>query len=332
MANSVERYYIKKKKRKKRAKMIFFGLLFIFMLITLAILSMTVFFNAEKIEVEGATHYSIEEILETGGLKIGQNLFRLDKFKVIDKMETLPYVKSVKIDRKLPSTLKVEITENQPVVWLKGKGGAALLNEEYRVLELLELPENMLPKRPSAAITLEKQAQAEKEKAEKEEKKEGEEAQEETPAEEPAEQPPEKEEAEKEEAGKEESEKEETPVFSQLAELPQLIGVEADALEIGKEATFGETDFSGFLLALYEGFSRDAELQWILVDEVQFNARFDVKVVYDDRIVIDFGTLDQVEKKVELASYMLKENSTMQAAVLDVSNPERVYYRPLNKQ
>lgn len=91
--NSVERYYQKKKKRKKRARVLFFSLLFILLMITLAILSMTVFFNAETIIVEGNNHYSAEEILERGGLKIGQNLFRLDKFKAIEQMQELPYIK-----------------------------------------------------------------------------------------------------------------------------------------------------------------------------------------------------------------------------------------------
>lgn len=138
--NSVERYYQKKKKRKKRARVLFFSLLFILLMITLAILSMTVFFNAETIIVEGNNHYSAEEILERGGLKIGQNLFRLDKFKAIEQMQELPYIKSVTIRRRLPNRLTVEIVENQPVVWVATEGGAALLNEDYRVLEFLEIP------------------------------------------------------------------------------------------------------------------------------------------------------------------------------------------------
>lgn len=264
--NSVERYYQKKRKRKKRAKVVFFGLLFVLMIITLAILSMTVFFNAETILVEGNTRYTAEQLLEKGGLTVGQNLFRLDKFEVIDQMKTLPYVKEVTIKRKLPNTLTVSVTENQPVVWIQSGTEAALLNEEYRVLELVSIP-----------------------------------------AEEPSEP-------------------------SVLETVPQLTQVPPDALTVGEPVTFGETDYSGFLKRLYDGFLGQTDLNWAQVTEVQFFARYDIKVIYGKNVTIDFGALDQAETKIQLAAYLLKENGTAQLAVVDVSDTERVYYRPKKEQ
>ena len=268
--NSVERYYQKKKKRKKRAKVVFFGLLFVLMIITLAILSMTVFFNAETILVEGNTRYTAEQLLEKGGLTVGQNLFRLDKFEVIDQMKTLPYVKEVTIKRKLPNTLTVSVTENQPVVWIQSGAEAALLNEEYRVLELVPIPA-------------------------------------EVPAEEPSEP-------------------------SVLETVPQLTQVTPDAVTVGEAVTFGETDYVGFLKRLYDGFLGQTDLSWAQVTEVQFFARYDIKVIYGKNVTIDFGALDQAETKIQLAAYLLKENGTAQLAVVDVSDTERVYYRPKKEQ
>lgn len=288
MANSVERYYQKKKRRKKRAKMVFFGLLFVLMMLTLAILSVTVFFNAETILVEGNTRYTAEELLEVGGLKIGQNLFRLDKFEVIDQMEGLPYIKTVEINRKLPNTLSVKVVENQPVVWVPTETGAAFLNEEYRVLELLTLPKEVVP-------------------AEDEEK----------------EQPEEKDEEEEQEAETEEQEV--TSPLDGVAQLTQIVPTE---LEVGKTAVFGEEDYTGFLKRLYEGFSQNPDLDWKKVREVQFFARYDIQVQYDELLTIDFGSLDQTETKLELAAYLIKENGVSQSAIVDVSNTERVYFRP----
>lgn len=286
MANSVERYYQKKKRRKKRAKVVFFGMLFVLMMLTLAILSVTVFFNAETILVEGNNRYTAEEILEVGGLEIGQNLFRLDKFKVIDQMESLPYVKTVEIDRKLPNTLSIKVIENQPVVWLQTDTGAALLNEEYRVLELLTLPTELLPT---------------------EEPEEQEKPKEETP-------------------DKEQESVEEKP--SPVDGIPRLTQIAATELTVGKTAVFGEEDYTGFLKRLYEGFSQNPDLDWNKVREVQFFARYDVQLLYDELLTIDFGSLDQTETKLELAAYLIKDNGVGQSAVVDVSNPERVYFRP----
>ncbi len=298
MGNSVERYYQKKKRRKKRAKVVFFGLLFVLMMLTLAILSVTVFFNAETILVEGNTRYTAEELLEIGGLKVGQNLFRLDKFEVMDQMESLPYVKTVTIKRKLPNTLTVKVVENQPVVWVRADTGAALLNEEYRVLELVTLPAEMLPAEES-------------EEPEETETEDPEEAETEDPEE------PEPEEAEPEE-----------PVASPVDGIPELTQITATELAVGETAVFGEEDYTGFLKRLYEGITQNPDLEWALVREVQFFARYDIQLLYDERLTIDFGTLDQTDTKLELAAYLLKDNGITQAATIDVSDPERVYFRP----
>ena len=321
MANSVDRYYQKKKRRKKKIKIVFFGLLFILMMLTLGILSVTVFFNAEEIIVEGNTRYTAKELLEQGELSVGQNLFRLDKFKTIEKMQEFPYVKEVEIDRKLPNTLVVKVIENQPVVWVRAPGGAALLNEEYRVLEMLEVsadafPEesDLLKEEPKVEISTSKEPAEDEEETKEEEK----------PQEEPQEEP---EEEQKEEEKEEEKPKEPHP---RLAKIPQLTPLKAEKAEVGEIAQFGEKeqDYTGFLKELYEVISRDEQLQWAKVDQVHFAARYDIRVVYSDRVVIDFGTLDQAETKVELASYLLKDNGTAQTATVDVSDPNRVYYRP----
>ena len=319
MASSVERYYQKKKRRKKRAKVVFFGLLFVLMMLTLVILSVTVFFNAETITVEGNTSYTAEELLETGGLKIGQNLFRLDKFEVIGQMEELPYVKTVTIKRKLPNELMVKVIENQPVVWVPTNTGVALLNEEYRVLELLEIPVELLPQ--SYAEPEEVPAEPKEENKETENSEEAENSEETEDSKEP-EQPLEEQPAEPEQT------LEDLPVYSKLKGVPQLTQITATELAVGKPALFGEEDYTGFLKRLYEGFTQNPDLDWANVSEVQFFARYDVQVVYKERITIDFGTLDQTETKLELAAYLLNDNGTTQAAVVDVSNPERVYFRP----
>ena len=322
--NSVERYYQKKKRRKKKAKILFFTLLFILLMMTLSILSMTVFFNADTILVEGNTRYSAEEILEAGGLKIGQNLFRLDKFEVIDQMKELPYIKEVTIRRKLPNTLKVEIIENQPVVWVECAGKAALLNEEYRILEFAELVPLNLPSKEELTEEQEEPDPEEESSPIEEEPTEGEDA----PGEKPEEDPdritlPEK--------------KEEEPTIADTMKpaaegtIPFIKGIVCEKGEVGEYLTFPEEqDYTEFLKVLYEAFCRNENLMWEKVNRVKFNARFDIQLQYSDTITIDLGTLDQIDTKLELAVYLLEDNGTSREATVDVSNTERVYFRPKN--
>ncbi len=314
MMNSVERYYVKKQRRKKRAKVAFFGLLFVLFILTLTILSMTVFFNAETIIVEGNSRYSAAQILEEGDLKVGQNLFRLDKFKVIERMKKLPYVKDVTIRRQLPSKLKITVVENTPVVWASTPSGAALLNEYYRVLEYVDYTPPAEPPETPPEEAEEPEATAEPEEAEESEESEkpeesgepAESGEPEAPVEEPAAELPEK-----------------------LKNLARLTQVEIGAPEVGATVVFPEeADYTGFLERLYQAFEKNPELDWSEVSEVRFNARYDISLVYHQTVTIEFGSLDQADTKVELAAYLLKDNGMSQTAVLDVSDVERVYYRP----
>lgn len=329
--NSVERYYQKKKRRKKKAKLLFFTLLFVLFLLSLAILSMTVFFNAETIEVEGNTRYSADEILEIGGLKIGQNLFRLDKFEVIDQMKTLPYIKDVTIRRKLPNTLKIDIIENQPVVWVECMGQAALMNEEYRVLEFAEL----IPIDPEAQVQEEPKEETPEEPSEEQNVQEEQTNEEQSSAEE-------KPEEEQETSGglviEQTPEEEEKPCIADTKKpavegnVPFLKGVEAGEMKVGDFLTFKEEkDYTDFLKTLYEAFARNATLEWNEVTRVNFKERYDITLQYREKITIDFGTLDRVETKLELAEYLLEQNGYGRQAVVDVSDTERVYFRPQTK-
>ena len=307
--NSVERYYQKKKKRRRRAKTVFFTLLFALLLLTFAILSVTIFFNAETIVVEGNTHYTAQQFLDQGGLKIGQNLFRLDKFKVIEKMEEFPYVKSVKIRRHLPNKLQITVVENTPVVWAEYGGGALLLNEEYRVLEAvpMKLKETSPPQ---------EQQPDDAEEEDEEEDEAEDEAEDEILNERPASVP-------------EESQNEpELAEDSPLRKIPRLTGVTIAAAEVGKTADLGEIDYTGFLKLLYEVFENEETMDWSNVTEVCLQARYDVKVEYLEKIIIDFGSLSEAGEKLKLAAYMLQENGSARPATLDVSNTKRVYYRP----
>lgn len=328
MADSVERYYQKKKKRKKKAKVVFFTLFFILILLTLAILSITVFFNADTITIKGNTHYSDQKILEQGGLEVGQNMFLLDKFEVIEKMEKLPYVKSVTINRKLPSALEITIVENEPVVWAATNDGrVALMNEEYRILELLSILEEQFPDSPAVLLAEAEEAEQLKDSVEQSRQEAKEESEAEAEEEKPVEE--EKEPAEQEEA-EQEAPEEEAPktVHPRLKKLARLQPVKIVDPKLGAIATFSDkNDYSGFLKVIYESFAK-TELNWQKVTAVQFNARYKLRVVYGDKIIIHYGAPDQLETKTKLAEYLMQQRGTAQMAMLVVSDIKQPYHHP----
>ena len=99
--NSVERYYASKEKHRKKKKVRLYFFLSLFCIAAFFILSLTVFFNINSFEVTGNNVYTDAQIIAAAGLEEGDNLFRLNKFKIADKMVVdLPYIGSVNIYRK----------------------------------------------------------------------------------------------------------------------------------------------------------------------------------------------------------------------------------------
>ena len=136
---AVQNYYKKKKRRRRRRAVTFYALLLALVVVVAAVLSMTVFFNIENIEVEGCYKYTAQQIIEAGVVMEGQNLIRLDKGKIADGITSgLPYVLEVEINRRLPSTLVITVTETTARMYAMAGERAALMDSTLKVLELVD--------------------------------------------------------------------------------------------------------------------------------------------------------------------------------------------------
>ncbi|MGI6031032.1 MAG: FtsQ-type POTRA domain-containing protein [Eubacteriales bacterium] len=105
-------------------------------LLVLVILSCTVLFPIRKIEVVGNSRYTAEEIQLASGIREEQNLFRAGVGYSVKAIEQqFPYISEVKLQRRLPGTLRIVVTEAQPQCMLKIDGQYLVLDEQGRVLE-----------------------------------------------------------------------------------------------------------------------------------------------------------------------------------------------------
>jgi cell division protein FtsQ len=144
--NVVTRYNAKKKKRQKRRKFVFYSMLTVFFVLLITVLSVTVFFNINDIAVTGNEKYSNDEVIAASGLEKGGNLFRINKFKIIDSMyEKLPYASKITIDRHLPVGIEIIIEEAKPYFYTEVGGCYYLVSETLKVLEMTAVPPQTLP-------------------------------------------------------------------------------------------------------------------------------------------------------------------------------------------
>ena len=75
------------------------------------IAALTLFFRVDSIVITGEERYSEQEIVDATGLRIGDNLFLLNKYAIAeDLLKKLPYITAVRINRELPDTLTIDVT------------------------------------------------------------------------------------------------------------------------------------------------------------------------------------------------------------------------------
>ncbi len=102
-----KRIYRQKQIRKRRMK-IFFAVFTVVLLMTAAVLSLTVFFPVENIEASGSLVYSDVEILAELEAYKQSNLFTVSAKSMEDTLKSrLPYIDSITVKRKLPGTIVV---------------------------------------------------------------------------------------------------------------------------------------------------------------------------------------------------------------------------------
>lgn len=102
-----------------------------------AVLSLTVFFKIENVNISGSGMYSTEEITAYCTIDEGDNLFLINKEKCAENLEQkLPYIYDVDIKRELPSTLVINITEASAAYKIKNSDESyTLLDDRFKVLD-----------------------------------------------------------------------------------------------------------------------------------------------------------------------------------------------------
>lgn len=129
------RALVERQKKKKRRRMI--SRIGIAVLVLLAIVfAPTIFFQVSKINVTGDTRYTSEQLIKSTGVKQGDNMFFLDiKQIAADLKDEYPYLDTVKLRRKLPSTLQIEVSDRTAALSIEQNGKYLILDMSGKVLE-----------------------------------------------------------------------------------------------------------------------------------------------------------------------------------------------------
>ncbi len=102
----------KKKKRKKKRYLLKF-LFIIAIIVGLYYFLTSSLFDVQTITVENNNHYTTEQIINLAGAKTGENIFVASLTEMKKKLLVDPYMKSVKLKRKLPGEIHIEVEERK---------------------------------------------------------------------------------------------------------------------------------------------------------------------------------------------------------------------------
>lgn len=90
--------------------------------------------NVREIKVIGAQHVDAADVAAVAGLGDDDNLLLVSPPHVADKVEKLPWVRDAKVDRKLPGTVRVRVSERAPAIVLSLAGEQWTLDRRGNVL------------------------------------------------------------------------------------------------------------------------------------------------------------------------------------------------------
>ncbi len=126
-------------KMMKRRRFIFFSVLAVIAL--LIILFFTPLFDIKSINISGNSKIDAAVIKQAIGSVEEENLFRLDKKKIIKNIKSLPYADDAQVKKTVfPVGLEVTVKECIPVCYIPYKEGYVILDKNFRVLEIAEAP------------------------------------------------------------------------------------------------------------------------------------------------------------------------------------------------
>lgn len=136
----------RRKEIRKRRFIIGTIVFFVIAIAVMVVLSLTVLFPVETVTASGSAIYSEKQIIKASRINSEDNLFMLSENEVTELIRSsLPYVDSVKLNKKLPSSVSLKVTDAKEYACYTAKNGCYIVSEKGYVLAKTDVtPENLI--------------------------------------------------------------------------------------------------------------------------------------------------------------------------------------------
>lgn len=132
-----EKSYVAKRKRIRKIRMRISSLLFALMFISWGIyyLLQSDLMNLKKIVLEGNVQVQKDEIINISNLVINRNVFKYNLKEIEKNIVSHPYIKEARAQRKLPSTIILQVKEREEYAIIPYMGSYIYIDDENIVLK-----------------------------------------------------------------------------------------------------------------------------------------------------------------------------------------------------
>ena len=300
-------------------------------LVAAVVFGVAVFFKVSRVEVQGNSLYSAEQVVQASGIETGDNLLTLNKATVAGNIITqLPYVEKVSVGRSMPDAVILEVQESTArfavmsdtnVIWLISSSGKAL--ERYDGMTDVTAPTTQTPdtaagETQTAAAPIEEAAPADtvpEETAPTEQT-----PVEETPAEDTqAADASADTAADGDTAPAQTAQRETGDAASPLAQtgIPYILGVTVQNPSAGSQVTAVNQAALDAALAVLAEFDGTGLLGHVASINVEKD--YNIVVWYDDQYEIQLGGTEKLDYKVQYLLAILEQLSEYQAGTIDLT-------------
>ena len=109
-------------------------------LLLTAVITVFIFvFRVRDVIVENNGVVSSEKIIDDAGIRIGMHIYAISKGDIEKNItDNNPYIKSVRVKRRFPGTLRLIVEENAPCAYYASNGGYAILASDLSVIDVSE--------------------------------------------------------------------------------------------------------------------------------------------------------------------------------------------------
>ncbi|WP_087973007.1 cell division protein FtsQ/DivIB [Oceanobacillus rekensis] len=129
---------LKQARKKKANRRLIFYLSIFFFLIAVIIYLQSPLSHIKTINVEGNSYIADEEIIAYSGLTVDTNIWTISQSEIERSISNDPIVESVSVERKLPWTIHIHVSEEQIIGYIREDANYKPVMSNGEILELVK--------------------------------------------------------------------------------------------------------------------------------------------------------------------------------------------------